>query len=331
VTDFAAALLAGLSARPRAISPQWFYDAAGSQLFEQICQQPAYYPTRVELVLLERHAVELARHIGPGAEVVEFGAGASRKVRLLIAALDTPAGYVPVDISGDHLLAALASLRVEHPGLDIRPVIGDFTQALDLPPARGRRVGFFPGGSIGNFEPSRAQRLLQRMAAQLTGGWLIVGVDLVKDPQALHAAYNDPAGVTAAFNLNLWARANREAGADFDLGQWWHSALYNPRHHRIEMHLVSRRAQRVSIAGRAFEFAEGDSVHTEDSYKYSLAGFQDLARLSGWEPRQAWTDDEQRFSVHLLRSFRSPGDTGEVNQGLENPLSWRSSTGPRPG
>ena len=251
MSDFTAELVAGLSARPRAIAPKWFYDTTGSQLFEQICRQPEYYPTRVELALLDRHACEIASHIGPDAEVVEFGAGAVRKVRLLLAALQTPSRFVPIDISGEHLLGAVTLLRAERPDLDVRPVIADFTQVVELPSPRGRRVGFFPGSSIGNFEPSQAIHLLQRFGAMLTGGWLIIGVDLVKEPEILHAAYNDCAGVTAAFNLNLWARANREAGADFALANWSHSAFYNAPHRRIEMHLVSRCAQRVTLAGQA--------------------------------------------------------------------------------
>jgi len=309
MSDFTAELVAGLTARPRAIAPKWFYDTTGSQLFEQICRQPEYYPTRVELALLDRHACEIARHIGPDAEVVEFGAGAVRKVRLLLAALQTPSRFVPVDISGEHLLGAVSLLRAERPGLEVRPVIADFTQVVELPSPRGRRVGFFPGSSIGNFEPSQAIHLLQRFGAMLTGGWLIIGVDLVKEPEILHAAYNDRAGVTAAFNLNLWARANREAEADFALANWSHSAFYNAPQRRIEMHLVSRCAQRVTLAGQSFDFAEGDSVHTENSYKYSVAGFQDLASAAGWEPRFVWTDRERRFSIHLLRH-------GDVDAGL---------------
>jgi dimethylhistidine N-methyltransferase len=309
MSAFTAELVAGLSAWPRAIAPKWFYDTAGSQLFERICQQPEYYPTRVEFAMLDRHACEIAGHIGPDAEVVEFGAGAARKVRLLLDALQAPSRFVPVDISGEHLLGAVSLLRAERPGLEVWPVIADFTQAVELPLPRGRRVGFFPGSSIGNFEPPQAIRLLQRFGALLAGGWLIIGVDLVKDPETLHAAYNDRAGITAAFNLNLWARANRDAGADFALADWSHSAFYNARQRRIEMHLVSRCVQRVTLAGQHFDFAEGDSVHTENSYKYSVAGFQELASAAGWEPRFVWTDRERRFSIHLLRN-------GERDEGV---------------
>lgn len=308
--EFARELIAGLSVRPRRISPKWFYDGAGSRLFEQICALPEYYPTRTELALLDRHAAEFAELIGNGCEIVEFGAGATRKVRVLLGAIDAPARFVPVDISGEHLIDAADALRAEHPTLDIRPVIGDFTRPLALPPAAGRRVGFFPGSSIGNFDPPQAAALLRHFATLLAGGGLLIGVDLVKDPTLLHAAYNDSAGVTAAFNLNLWARANREAGADFDLAQWAHSAFYNAPLRRIEMHLVSRRAQRVAVSGVDFDFAEGDSVHTENSYKYTVPGFQALAREAGFAPVACWTDPARRFSLHWLASGGGAPTTG---------------------
>jgi dimethylhistidine N-methyltransferase len=301
MSDFRTDLLAGLRTRPRALSPKWFYDEAGSRLFEAICERPEYYPTRVEFALLEHHAAEIARLIGPQAEVVEFGAGASRKVRLLLDALVAPSRFVPVDISGEHLLDAVAGLRAAYPGLEVHPVVADFALALSLPAPRGRRVGFFPGSSIGNFDPPQAAALLRQFATCLSGGSLLIGVDLVKDPQVLHAAYNDSAGVTAAFNLNLWARANREAGADFELAHWLHSAFYNAPQRRIEMHLVSACRQRVHLAGEAFDFGEGDSVHTENSYKYSVSGFEDLARSAGWAPQAVWTDARRHFALHLLR------------------------------
>ncbi len=297
---FADELAAGLRAQPRRVSPKWFYDAAGSRLFERICELPEYYPTRTELALLDRHAGEIAALIGAGAEIVEFGAGASRKVRLLLSALEQPRRFVPVDISGEHLVEAAAALRADHPGLAVQPLVADFTGELVLPAAAGRRIGFFPGSSIGNFEPTEAERLLRRFAGWLDGGGLLIGVDLVKDPALLHAAYNDAEGVTAAFNLNLLARANRELGAGFDLAGWAHSAFYNPPLQRIEMHLVSRRRQAVSIVGECFEFAEGDSVHTENSYKYTVEGFQALARRAGFEPARCWTDAGRRFSLHWL-------------------------------
>jgi len=298
--EFAADLIAGLRAEPRRVSPKWFYDAEGSRLFERICELPEYYPTRTELALLDRHAPAIGTLIGPGAEIVEFGAGASRKVRVLLDAMVSPCCFVPIDISGEHLAEAVAALRSDYPGLAVRPLAADFTVDLELPPAAGRRVGFFPGSSIGNFEPAEAERLLHRFAGWLGGGALLIGVDLVKDPAALHAAYNDSRGVTAAFNLNLFARANRELQADFDLACWAHSAFYNPPLRRIEMHLVSRCRQAVQVAGERFEFDEGDSVHTENSYKYTVAGFQRLAARAGFDAIHAWTDNERRFSLHWL-------------------------------
>jgi len=301
--DFARELIAGLQQRPKSVSPKFFYDAAGSALFEQICELPEYYPTRTEIALLTTHARAIARCIGAHAEIVEFGAGSLRKLRLLLDALDEPLRFTPIDISGEHLLASAAALRRERPQLDVLPVVADFTGALSLPPpppGAAARIGFFPGSSIGNFAPDEALRLLQRMARWLAGGGLLIGVDLVKDPRELHAAYNDAAGVTAAFNLNLLARANRELGADFDLARFAHYAFYEPRQQRIEMHLLSRGAQTVTLGGEAFAFADGESLHTENSYKYTLDGFRALARDAGFQPEAVWCDDAQRFAVHWL-------------------------------
>lgn len=305
-SNFAAELAAALRQRPRSIAPKWFYDAEGSALFDRICELPEYYPTRTELALLRRIAPELAALMGPEAEIVEFGAGSSVKVELLLDAARAPAGFVPVDISGEHLAAAAARLQRARPGLAVRPVVADFTQGLALPPALGRRLGFYPGSSIGNFDPPDAVALLRRMAGWLQGGALLIGVDLVKDPALLHAAYNDAAGVTAAFNLNLWARANRELQAGFVLDQWWHAALYAPQAQRIEMHLLSRCAQSVQIGGERFDFEEGEAVHTESSYKYTVSGFQALARRAGWQPRAVWTDPQQGFSLHWLQAAQHP-------------------------
>ncbi|MDP4299677.1 L-histidine N(alpha)-methyltransferase [Leptothrix discophora] len=310
-SSYADDLVAGLSASPRRLSPKWFYDEAGSALFDRICTLDAYYPTRVETALLADHADEIAAAMGPDAEIVEPGAGSARKVRVLLRAMQRggwrPAGYLPVDISGTHLLAAADDLRADlHevlPDLPVRPLAADFLRPLVLPAplADGRRVGFYPGGSIGNFEHDEAIALLHRFADWIgPGGGLLIGVDRVKDPARLHAAYNDPDGVTAAFNLNLWARANREAGADFDLGAWHHAAFYDPLRQRIEMHLVSRRDQQVHVAGRTFDFIEGDSVHTENSCKYTVPGFQALAGRAGWQPQRVWSDPEGLFSLHWL-------------------------------
>jgi dimethylhistidine N-methyltransferase len=302
---FATEFLDGLRSTPRAVAPKWFYDSEGSRLFERICELPEYYPTRTELALLDHHAQEMAALIGEGADIVEFGAGASRKVRVLLDALPMPRRFVPVDISGEHLEAAAVVLRTDYPLLQVQPMVGDFTRGLQLPQAVGRRVGFFPGSSIGNFEPEKAQALLRGFAGLLEGGGLLIGVDLVKDPALLHAAYNDSRGVTAAFNLNLLARANRELGADFNLSAWAHSAFYQPERKRIEMHLVSRCAQQVHVAGQSLSFAEGDSVHTENSYKYTVEGFAALARGAGFDVRKTWVDGGRRFSLHWLEPTRA--------------------------
>lgn len=305
--DFAAAVRRGLSGHPKAIPAKFFYDRRGSELFEQICDLPEYYPTRTEIALLETHADEIAAAIGPEAALIEFGAGALRKVRLLLDALPRLRAYLPIDISGDHLNANAAALAADHPGLAILPVVADFTAALDLPalPSGARRVGFFPGSSIGNFTPDEARHFLQRAAKLLSGGGLLIGVDLVKDPAILHAAYNDAAGVTAAFNLNLLHRINAELGGDADPDGFAHYAFYQPQLQRIEMHLVSRRAQSLRIGGaeanRArHDFAAGESIHTENSYKYTLAGFRQLAEQSGFHAKAVWRDPERLFSLHWL-------------------------------
>lgn len=298
-SEFAHALLAALTERPRRISPKWFYDAEGSRLFDAICELPEYYLTRTELSLLDHFGRDIAQRVGPAAEVVEFGAGSLRKVRLLLSLLDSPAGLLPIDISAEHLLASVDALCRDHPSLHVTPVVADFTADLVLPAAQGPRAGFFPGSSIGNFDPEAARMLLQRMSTWLDRG-LLIGVDLVKDPALLHAAYNDAQGVTARFNLNILARAKAELGVDVDLGQWAHSAFYQPAEQRIEMHLVSRADQVLHVGGQPVFIAEGDSVHTESSYKYTVAGFQRLAESAGWKPEAVWVDTRRWFSLHWL-------------------------------
>jgi dimethylhistidine N-methyltransferase len=298
--EFAADILDGLTATPKFLRAKHFYDARGSLLFEQICDLPEYYPTRVETALLKRHAREIAARAGQGVTLVEFGAGALKKVELLLDALAAPAGYMPIDISGEFLETQAAGLRERWPGLNVRPVVADFMVA-DLPPARSgeRRVGFFPGSTIGNFEPDDACAFLRRARVALDGA-LLVGVDLVKAPHALHAAYNDAAGITAAFNKNVLLRINRDLGALFDPGAFEHYAFYEPRLQRIEMHLVSKTDQRVDILGRSIDFAEGESIHTENSYKYTLGDFQDLALAAGYLPAAAYVDEDRQFSLHWL-------------------------------
>jgi dimethylhistidine N-methyltransferase len=300
--DFGRAMLAGLAARPRAISPKFFYDAAGSALFDQICTLPEYYPTRTEIGILDRHAGEIAACVGEGAEIVEFGAGSVLKIRRLLDALERPARFLPIDISGEHLHAAADALRADYPTLAIEPVVADFTKPLALPKplGGGRRFGFFPGSSIGNFTPEEAVRFLRQAAVLLRGGGMLIGVDLVKDPQRLHAAYNDAAGVTAAFNRNLLARANRELGADFDPGAFAHYAFFNPQASRIEMHLISSRRQCVTVAGQCFDFEEGEHIHTENSYKFTVDAFRRLATLAGFKPGPVWCDEARWFSLHWL-------------------------------
>ena len=303
----ALALLDGLRRTPRSVPPKFFYDAAGSALFDRICELPEYYPTRTELALLVRHGREMAECIGSGADLVEYGAGSLRKVRLLLDALDRPARFLPIDLSAEHLLQHARLLAAEHPGLAVEPLVADFAADLvlpPLPPGARRRVGFFPGSSIGNFSADEALAFLRRAAVALAGGGLLIGVDLVKDPALLHRAYNDAAGVTEAFNKNLLARANRELGCAFDLDAFAHYAFYDPREQRIEMHLVSRRRQEVVVCGERFVFDEGQTLHTENSCKYTVEGFRRLARGAGFEPQATWVDEARLFSVHWLAAPR---------------------------
>ena len=301
---FACSLYSGLSKTPKEIACKFFYDDAGSRLFDRICELPEYYQTRTEVRLLKHHAGEIAQLMGGGVEIVEFGAGSLRKVRSLLDAVETPCAYTPLDISGDYLGQVARALAADYPALTLRPVVCDFTQALEIPelPGAPRRVGFFPGSTIGNFKPDAAMALLRCMRASLLGGGLLIGVDLVKDPVRLHAAYNDAAGVTALFNKNLMARANRELGANFDLDAFAHYAPYNAAAHRIEMYLVSLKRQSVSLCGRVVEFAQGEPVHTEDSHKYTIESFREMAARAGFNPRAVWTDEERLFSLHWLES-----------------------------
>jgi dimethylhistidine N-methyltransferase len=301
-SPFADDVLDGLSQHPKRLSPKYFYDAAGSELFEQITLLPEYYPTRTELSILRDRAGAISAILPKGAALVEFGAGATTKVRLLLNQCALGA-YVPVDISGDFLKAQADALRQDLPDLAIHPVAADFTAPFALPEVvTGMpKVGFFPGSTLGNFEPHEACSFL-RSAREILGhaAQMVIGVDLEKDERVLYDAYNDKAGVTARFNLNVLHRINRELGGNFDLSAFTHRAIYNRDRHRIEMHLIGRKAQTVRVLGRSFSFRAGESIHTESSYKYSLERFAALARGSGWTPRATWTDAADMFSVHAL-------------------------------
>ncbi len=301
--DFREAVLQGLAERQKRIPAKFFYDDRGSRLFDRICEQPEYYPTRAELEILENERERLRALLPAEASVIEFGAGAAQKIRLLVEALVTPRCYVPIDISRQFLLHSAEGFARDHPELPTAAVCADFTLAVDLDPVvpEGPRVGFFPGSTIGNLTPDEAVGFLKSAARTLgEGGFLVVGVDLRKDPARLEAAYDDAAGVTAAFNLNLLRRINRELGGGFELDGFAHKALYDRDEGRIEMHLESLREQRVRIAGETFAFARGETIHTENSYKYELDGFQALAKRGGFRPALALTDAESLFSVHVL-------------------------------
>lgn len=301
--QFAADVVAGLSALPKHISPKYFYDTEGSRLFEQITQQPEYYPTRSEHEVLREHGKDIVQHFPTGAALVEFGSGACIKVRFLLNAADKLKAYVPVDIAGEFLALEAAALRKDYPRLEILPVAADFMKPFPLPKeAMGMpRVGFFPGSTIGNLDPDEASAFLRHAGAVLgRGSVMVVGVDLVKDAGILHAAYNDAAGVTARFNLNLLRRLNRELGGNFKLDTFEHRAFYNHEQSRIEMHLASRKRQKVTVAGTTFDFAADETIHTENSCKYTPDTFRALARGSGWTPLDMWTDKAGLFSVHAL-------------------------------
>jgi len=307
---FARDVVAGLTAPQKTLRAKYFYDEEGSRLFEEITRVPEYYPTRTEIGILEKNGKVIANLIPAGGALVEFGAGSSVKIRTILRALDKLAVYVPVDISAEFLAAQADELQVDFPNLRVLPVAADFTQAFSLPKEAQKRprVGFFPGSTIGNFEPAEAENFLRHAARILgPGAHFIVGVDLVKNREVLRAAYNDADGVTALFNLNLLRRINRELGGNFDLARFEHRALFNEKRSRVEMHLVSRARQCVSVCGKAVEFESGETIHTECSYKYTLAGFAHLARNAGWTAMKSWTDERDYFSVHAL-ALRDPAN-----------------------
>jgi dimethylhistidine N-methyltransferase len=274
-------------------------------LFERITEQPEYYPTRSEMQILREHAGDIAKLVPEGSALVEFGSGSSKKARILLQALPRLAAYIPVDICGEMVEQEAAELRPDFPTLKVLPVTADITQAFELPaPARTAplRVGFFPGSTIGNFEPHEAAAFL-RNAGEILGkdAVLIIGADLIKAADVLNAAYNDAAGVTARFNLNLLVRINRELGGTFKLDAFEHHAFYNRERHRVEMHLASLRRQKVKVAGDTFDFRVGETIHTENSYKYSIESLGALARGAGWQLVSAWTDEQKFFSIQAFR------------------------------
>ena len=294
----------GLSRQPRSIPPKYFYDRIGSRLFESICKQPEYYPTRTETNLLKQYAGEIAAVAGNACHLIEPGSGSCEKVRHLLDAMQ-PVAYLPLDISCEFLEKAAAGIADDYPWLNVHAVCTDITDEVSLPfiPEQADAVMFYPGSSIGNFDPDDAREFLACLATITgEGGGLLIGVDLKKDPHILDAAYNDARGVTAAFNLNLLRRINRELAGDFDVDSFAHHAFYNHDRGRVEMHLISEREQTVRVDGHAFEFSAGDSIHTENSYKYTIDEFQTLAQQAGFLPCRVWSDRDALFSLHYLRA-----------------------------
>ena len=304
IESFRDDVLRGLRLCPKALNPKYFYDERGSRLFDRICELDEYYLTRVELSIMRAHADEMAAELGEECCLIEFGSGSGLKTRILLRHMKRPAAYVPVDIALDHLAGARERLRDEFPQLSVLPVCADFTQSFELPhdlPTGQRRAVYFPGSTIGNFEPDDARRLLRMMAGTCgPGGGVLIGVDLKKDRETLERAYNDAEGVTARFNLNILTRMNRELGADFVPARWRHRAAFNEAEGRIEMHLVSTTAQTVHIDGVGIPFAANESIHTESSHKYELDQFAAMARAAGLKTRRVWTDPDDFFSVHHL-------------------------------
>lgn len=300
--DLTAEVINGLKQRPRVLSPKFFYNEKGSQLFDSICKTSEYYPTKTETKIIQDNIAEIAESIGTGCLLVEPGSGNSRKVRELFDAIQ-PHAYLPVDISKAYLRKEAQAIAEEYPWLEVHAICADFTQAVELPykPIEPHRVAFFPGSSIGNFHPEQAITFLTNIADMIgTGGGLLIGVDLKKDEQILNAAYNDQAGFTAAFNKNLLTRINNDAGANFEPEQFRHHAFYNDLKGRVEMHLISQTKQQIIIDGQHFDFEKGDGIHTECSYKYHVNEFQQLAKQAGFVAKKVWIDDNNLFSLHYF-------------------------------
>ena len=305
VADNLAEILEGLSRTQKSLSPKFFYDARGSKLFDDICELPEYYLTRTELAIMRAHIDDMAALVGPQASLIEFGSGSSLKTRILFDGLDRLAAYVPVDISREHLMTAAASLAADYPDIEVWPVLADFIQPFELPSPSVmplRNIVYFPGSTIGNFSPEKAHSLLTVMHEEAgEDGALLIGVDLQKDKAVIERAYNDSAGVTAEFNLNVLSRINTEFGANFDLALFRHHALYNEEHGRIEMYLISECEQTVRIGHRSFSFEKGESILTEHSHKYTLEQFGNMAHRAGFAVDTVWTDPEALFSVQYCR------------------------------
>ncbi len=303
--DFLADVISGLSRDQKSISPKYFYDQKGSALFDEICRTPEYYITRTELELLDRVLPDVANMTGPDAIVIEWGSGSSWKIRKVLDALETPAEYIAIDISREHLKAAAAEIGRQYPSVKVGAICADFLAPVHLPEAalvsQGRRLGFLPGSTIGNFEPPVAQEILQRAAGLLEpGGAFLIGTDLQKDEKILLAAYNDAGGVTEAFNLNLLERMKAELAAEVDLDAFAHEAIYNTDLNRIEMHLRATRSTTIRVGGKDFAFAPGETIHTENSHKFTIAGFQEIARKAGFDTSHFWTDERELFALHYL-------------------------------
>lgn len=304
LAEFSEEVLQGMQQTPRTIPPKFFYDQTGSEIFDAICETDEYYVTRTETDILETHCQDIARQIGTGCLLIEPGSGSSQKVRTLLDAL-RPHTYMPMDISRDYLQLAAQQLANDYPWLDVHAACIDYTAAIDLPFAapETRKIAFFPGSSIGNFEPAQARIFLRNIANMVQpGGGLLIGVDLKKDSQRLNAAYNDADGSTAAFNLNLLTRINRELNGNFDLDDFSHHAFYNEKRGRIEMHLVCEKNKDIRINSHTFQFTAGERIHTENSYKYHIEEFQRLAQQAGFQAAKIWTDKERLFSVHFLEA-----------------------------
>jgi dimethylhistidine N-methyltransferase len=301
-------VLEGLQQKPKRLDAKYFYDETGSELYDEICRLPEYYPYRAELSILPSVAEELSTN--DIHEIVEFGAGSLHKIKALLSGIQTVRRFIPIDISAEHLNNACRQLRVEFGQIDILPLVGDFAQLRELPqhprskPEGDDRLGFFPGSTIGNFGPAEATDLLQRFRFVLgEGAQLVIGVDQKKAAGLLHHAYNDAQDITASFNLNLLRRINRELQADFDIEWFEHYAFYNPLHGRVEMHLVSKARQKVRVADHVFTFERGESIHTENSYKYSQAEFRRMAENAGWKIKKSWVDENDLFAVYLIKNF----------------------------